>query len=390
MTTPSYEQLWNTLPQPALLLDNESCILDVNSAAQTFLSMGFSTLHGAPIERFVGASSAVMEILSQARQGHLSLAQYNVELYWPEHPPRVIDLHAAPVPDGNGEILLTIQPRAMAEQMDRSLTFRSAARSVAGMAQMLGHEIKNPLAGISGAAQLLAMSLPDQEQELTDLIREESDRIRTLVERVEQFGDIRPLHRKPVNIHDILHRAKLSAHAGFARHVRFVEEYDPSLPPTAGDGDQLMQVILNLIKNAAEATPEVGGLVTLRTAYRPGVKLALPGGRRESLPLQVSISDNGRGVPSEIKRDIFEPFVSSKSGGSGLGLALVSKIVADHGGVVECESDPGWTTFRLRLPVWDASEAVAEEDEAQPWNEDTGDDMADAAGGRRRMAEGDG
>ncbi|MEM9049683.1 MAG: ATP-binding protein [Pseudomonadota bacterium] len=367
MTASSYEQLWNSLPQPALLLCPLNRILDANAAAQTFLSMSLSTMQGTLIERHAGASSAVMELLSQSRQGHVSLAQYNVELYWPEHPPRLVDLHAAPVPEGAGEVVLSIQPRAMAEQMDRSLTFRSAARSVAGMAQMLGHEIKNPLAGISGAAQLLAMSLPDQEQELTDLIREEADRIRTLVERVEQFGDIRPLHRTPVNVHDILQRAKLSASAGFARHVRFVEEYDPSLPPTAGDADQLMQVLLNLIKNAAEATPEVGGLVTLRTAYRPGVKLALPGGRRESLPLQVSVSDNGRGVPEEIKRDIFEPFVSSKSGGSGLGLALVSKIVADHGGVVECESDPGWTTFRLRLPVWGAAVAgVASADDNAP------------------------
>lgn len=366
MSGPSYDQLWNSLPQPVLLLCPENRILDANATAQTFLSMSLSTLQGTPIARHAGASSAVMDLLSQSRQGHVSLAQYNVELYWPEHPPRVVDLHAAPVSEGQGEVVLIIHPRAMAERMDRSLTFRSAARSVAGMAQMLGHEIKNPLAGISGAAQLLAMSLPDQEQELTDLIREEADRIRTLVDRVEQFGDIRPLHRKPVNVHDILQRAKLSASAGFARHVRFVEEYDPSLPPTAGDADQLMQVLLNLIKNASEATPEVGGLVTLRTAYRPGVKLALPGGRRESLPLQISISDNGRGVPEEIKRDIFEPFVSSKSGGSGLGLALVSKIVADHGGVVECESDPGWTTFRLRLPVWGAAVSKADMDDDEP------------------------
>ncbi|HEU0223103.1 MAG TPA: ATP-binding protein [Paracoccaceae bacterium] len=347
-----YELIWNALPQPALVIDAEDRISDMNAAAQAFLSMSVGPGRGRRIARYAGETSALLELVTQARKGPVSLAQYDVELAWAEQPPRLVDLHASSLQDGEGDVLLVIRPRALAEKMDRSLSHRSAARSVVGMASMLAHEIKNPLAGISGAAQLLAMSLPDQDQELTDLIREEADRIQKLLERVEQFGDIRPAQRKPVNIHDILTRAKLSAKAGYAAHVRFIEEFDPSLPPTPGDADQLMQVLLNLIKNAAEATPKVGGIITLRTSYRPGVKLALPGGRRESLPLQVTISDNGHGVPEEIKRDIFEPFVTSKSTGSGLGLALVSKIVADHGGVVECESDPGWTTFRLLLPIW--------------------------------------
>ncbi len=347
-----YEAIWNTIPQPALVVDGDNRIADMNAAAQAFLSLSIVQGRGRSVGRYVGDTSPVLELLAQARQGVVSLAQYNTDFSWSDHPPRLSDLHAAPLQDEPGHVLLMIQPRGMAEKMGRSLSHRAAARSVVGMAAMLAHEIKNPLAGISGAAQLLAMSLPDQDQELTDLIREEAERIGKLLDRVEQFGDIRPASRDPVNIHDIITRAKLSAKAGFAAHVRFIEEFDPSLPPTAGDADQLMQVLLNLIKNAAEATPRVGGIITLRTAYRPGVKLALPGGRRESLPLQITISDNGHGVPEEIKRDIFEPFVTSKATGSGLGLSLVSKIVADHGGVVECESDPGWTTFRLLLPVY--------------------------------------
>jgi two-component system nitrogen regulation sensor histidine kinase GlnL len=252
--------------------------------------------------------------------------------------------------------------------MARSLTHRGAARSVPGMAAMLAHEIKNPLAGISGAAQLLAMQLGDAETELTDLIREEAERINKLLDKVELFGDSRPVTRDPVNIHDVLDRARLSAASGFASHVRFVDDYDPSLPPTPGDADQLMQVFLNLLKNAAEATPQVGGLISIRTSFRPGIRMATPNGGMESLPLQVSISDNGSGVPEAIKRDLFEPFVSSKATGSGLGLAMVSKIVADHGGVVECESDPGWTTFKVLLPVWterDRARGAGVESEAQ-------------------------
>ncbi len=217
---------------------------------------------------------------------------------------------------------------------------------------MLAHEIRNPLAGISGAAQLLEMGLGDADRELTGLIQTEAARIGKLVDRVEQFGDLRPAQRSPLNIHDVLDRARRAAKAGFGSHARFSEDFDPSLPPTAGDPDQLLQVFQNLLKNAAEAIPKVGGTISLSTAYRPGVKLLRPGGGRESLPLLVTITDNGPGIPENLVRDIFDPFVSSKVNGTGLGLSLVSKFVADHGGVVECDSQPGRTRFRIRLPVW--------------------------------------
>ncbi|MEO1316408.1 MAG: ATP-binding protein, partial [Pseudomonadota bacterium] len=226
---------------------------------------------------------------------------------------------------------------------------------------MLAHEVKNPLAGISGAAQLLEMSLGERDRELTDLIRAEANRISDLLAQVEEFGAIGPRRSIPVNIHDVLDRAVKSAKAGFARHARFIEEYDPSLPPVMGDPDQLIQIFMNLLKNAGEATPEVGGLVTVRTAYRAGIKVVGPSGKRASLPLQVTIADNGSGVPEEMKRHIFEPFVTSKSSGSGLGLAFVSKAVSDHGGVISCESEPGWTRMKLRLPIASARDVAAAE-----------------------------
>ena len=151
-----------------------------------------------------------------------------------------------------------------------------------------------------------------------------------------------------------------AAQAGFAAHARFTEEFDPSLPPTAGDPDQLLQVFQNLLKNAAEAVPRVGGAIAIATAFRPGVKMARPGQSSESLPLLVTIADNGPGIPENLIRDVFDPFVSSKVNGTGLGLSLVSKFVADHGGVVECDSRPGRTRFRVRLPVWRGEIADAE------------------------------
>jgi len=355
-----FEALWHALPSAALQIDAEGRIAAVNTPAETFLGTAQTHLAGRTVAALTGEDSRLSDLVRRVLAQGIKMAEYDVELSWPDLPARLVDLHAAPITQGAGGLVILIHPRAIAETMDRSLSHRNAARSVAGMSAMLAHEIKNPLAGISGAAQLLEMNADEADRELTTLIRDEADRIKALMARVEQFGDIGPPRRLPVNIHDVLDRACRSARAGFAGHVRFIEEYDPSLPPTPGDVDQLMQVVLNLLKNAAEAAPQVGGIIRLTTAYRAGMKVATPGGRRESLPLQVSITDNGPGVPEDLQRHIFEPFVSSKADGSGLGLALVSKIVADHGGIIACESGPGWTRFRLSLPVA-AEDAMAED-----------------------------
>lgn len=365
---PDYELFWNSLPHPAFVAGGDGQILAVNSAAEGFLHSSARRLMSQNLFDMLGEDSRVADLLRQAAGKGNYLAEYNVAFAWPRLGEMLVDIQAAPMHDDFGALLVTVIPRAIAETIDRSMTHRSAARSVAGMAGMIAHEIRNPLAGISGAAQLLEMSIGDEDRELTRLIREEAERIGSLIARVEEFGDIGPPHRGEVNIHDVLDRARLSAEAGFAQHARFVTEYDPSLPPTSGDADQLMQVLLNLLKNAAEAAPQVGGVITLRTSYRAGMKVATSHGARESLPLEITITDNGPGVPEELQRHIFEPFVTSKARGTGLGLALVSKIVADHGGVVACQSRPGHTTFRLLLPVWaqdaEAREVIAQGDAA--------------------------
>ncbi len=350
-----FELIWNSLPNPVLTVDGSGTIVEVNSAAEDFLGASQRQLSGQSLAALAGEDSRLTDLVRQVLRQGVKMAEYGVELGWPEQPARLVDLHAAPIVDRGAEraagAVVMIHPRAIVETMDRSLSHRNAARSVAGMAQMLGHEIKNPLAGISGAAQLLQMNLSGEDRELTALIREEAERIGALVSRVEQFGEIAPGRYQPVNIHDVLDRACRAAKAGFAAHVRFIQEYDPSLPPTLGDSDQLMQVMLNLLKNAAEATPKVGGIITVHSSYRAGMKVVTPTGQRESLPLQITITDNGTGVPEDLLRHIFEPFVTAKSSGSGLGLALVSKILSDHGGVISCESEPGRTQFCLLLPV---------------------------------------
>ncbi|MEM1162801.1 MAG: ATP-binding protein [Pseudomonadota bacterium] len=358
--TPDYEQLWQSLPNPALLLDQIGHITMLNGAAEDFLAMSERAMQGRSLSALAGSDSRIADLVSRVEEQRVALGEYGVEFHWPEAPVRLVDLFAVPV--GTDQTLILIHPRANAERLGRQMTSRDAARSVIGMAAMLAHEIKNPLAGISGAAQLLEMNAGPEDAELTELIQSEVERIGNLLERVEAFGDIGIVRRQAVNIHDVLDRAAKSAKAGFASHVRFVEEYDPSLPPTPGDPDQLMQVMVNLLKNAAEAAPAVGGVLMLKTAYRAGMKVRGPRGRAESLPLQVEISDNGSGVPEDLRPHLFEPFVTSKSSGSGLGLALVSKVIADHGGVISCESQPGFTTFRVLLPVASAADVTDQTD----------------------------
>jgi two-component system nitrogen regulation sensor histidine kinase GlnL len=253
-----------------------------------------------------------------------------------------------------------LQHRSIADKMDRQLTHRGAARSVVALAAMLAHEIKNPLSGIRGAAQLIEQSAADEDRALTRLICEEADRIVKLVERMEVFADTRPTERAPVNIHGVFDHVRRLAQSGFARHIRFVEEYDPSLPPVLANRDQLVQVFLNLVKNAAEAIGPAAqdGEIHLTTAFRPGVRLSLSGSSaRVSLPLEFCVKDNGGGVPQDLLPHLFEPFVTTKPTGTGLGLALAAKIVGDHGGIIECQSNPRWTVFRVLMPKFTGAEA---------------------------------
>ena len=345
--------VWASLPLPALLIGPDNRIAEVNPAGEIFLNASSRSLMGQPAFDRLAIDAPMDEALARARLNQSPLFINDVDVTTGERAPVQCNIQVAPMHDNAEVILLIISPRDIADRLGRAMQVKSAAKSAIGMAEMLAHEIKNPLAGISGAAQLIGMNLPPEDRELADLIVEETRRIVKLLEQVEQFGNLRPPERRPVNIHDALDRARKSAMVGFAAHMHITEDYDPSLPPTHADPDQLMQVFLNLIKNAAEACQRAGEGTTIRlhTFYDLSLRLRGKDGRPAALPLQIEIIDDGPGIPSEIAADIFEPFVSGRENGTGLGLALVSKIISDHEGWISVDSVPGRTVFRVSLPM---------------------------------------
>jgi two-component system nitrogen regulation sensor histidine kinase GlnL len=349
------EALLGALPHPLLVVGQGLTIEYANIAAEDFFQMSAGVLCRRSLTALVAFGSPLIALVEQVQRNGTTVNEYGVDLgSFRFEAPKLVDLYGGPVSETPGRVLIMLQQRSMAQMIERQLTHRGAARSVSGLAAVLAHEIKNPLSGIRGAAQLLESECTDNDRALTQLICAESDRICKLVDRMEIFGDERPLQRESVNIHDVLDHVKQIALTGFGRQIKFIENYDPSLPPVPGSRDKLIQVFLNLVKNAAEAIGEerADGQITLTTSFRPGVRFSVPGSKaRVSLPLEIAVKDNGAGVPSDLVPHLFDPFITTKPSGTGLGLALVAKIIGDHGGIIECDSRPRFTVFRTLMPM---------------------------------------
>jgi two-component system, NtrC family, nitrogen regulation sensor histidine kinase GlnL len=331
--------IWIALPVPAFVIDASDRIEAANPAAESFLNISERALRGQSVLSRLRVNMPMADALARVRTNTAPIFVNDVDVTVAGRAPVQCNIQIAPLGDLSQGILMLVSPREMADRLGRAQSSAVSARSAIGMADMLAHEIKNPLAGISGAAQLISMNASPEDQELTDLIV------------VEQFGNMRPPERKVVNIHDLLDRARRSALVGVAARMQVIADYDPSLPETLADGDQLLQVFLNLLKNASEAAGPKGGTIRIRTFYDLSLRLRRKDGTGTPLPLQIEIIDDGPGIKPEIAAEIFEPFVSGRENGTGLGLALVSRIISDHDSWINVDSVPGRTVFRISLPV---------------------------------------
>ncbi len=344
---PSAIDLIAGLPTAILVVDPEDNVAQVNAAAEALLNTSDRHLIGRPLQKIIALPKHF------ERGADAPFAAYDVDIEMLKGALQRIDISSSPLAGFAGWRMISLHGATAAQRMGQDRG-RGGARYAVHMAEMLAHEIKNPLSGIRGAAQLLANQVDDDVgMRMTVLIRDEVDRIAALIDQMQGLTDTRACDRKPENIYAILDHVRDLVSTGFGRGVDVRDAFDPSLPPVMVHRDSLIQILINLLKNACEAIDADTGYVKITTAYRHGVSVSVDGGvRRLSLPIELCVIDNGPGPPGDVADNLFEPFITSKASGRGLGLALADKLIRDMGGLIQFarEGNPERTVFRLLLP----------------------------------------
>ena len=345
-----HEKVIDQLPYPVFAISSDYQFLFLNYASEAFFEKSRSLLKKTDLSEFFLDDSPLFGLLRRLHDGVSSVGDQELALISPRLGRRTVNIQIAQLTDQPG-YLISLQPRDMADQIRGQSLFKGAALSMSKMTSLLAHEIKNPLAGIKGAAQLIELDANEQLGELAQLIVGEADRIAGLLDRIEGMTGTGQINATPLNIHEILQHAINVTSASFGRHMVIERAFDPSLPSINADKELLIQCFINLLKNACEATGEEG-YIKIATSYTlRSISSASAQGREQFLPLQIDIIDHGAGIAPGLKDVLFEPFISDKAEGSGLGLALVASVISDHNGVISVDSQPGLTHFQILLPL---------------------------------------
>lgn len=351
------DEWMEALSYPIFGLTPDYHFLFVNYAAEVFFERSRHLLLGSNLSDFFLDDSPIFGLLRRLafglQSGMQSVGDQEMTLISPRLGKKLVTIYMAAHAEGKG-IIVSLQMRDMADQLRGQSLSRGAALSLSKMTSLLAHEIKNPLAGIKGAAQLIELEANHEQTELSQLIVEEVDRIAELLNRIESMAGAGKLNFTPLNVHEVISHAIAVTQASFGQNIIIERDFDPSLPDILGDRALLIQAFVNLLKNAGEACALTGdkGVVQIVTSYAlNSITSSSSQAREKVLPLQIDIIDNGAGIPAPLRDILFEPFISSKTEGSGLGLAVVASAVADHGGVVSVKSQDGKTHFQILLPL---------------------------------------
>lgn len=339
-------RILDAVPFAVLSLGRRDVVRFANPAAETLFARSAPLLRGRPLSDVLAADAPLFDFVTRARREGGVLSARGVRLAGPQIAPTEVDILAAPDGDDGG-LVLTFTPARLAHDENNA-----EVNAVAHVARMLGHEVKNPLAGIVGAAQLLSRQARDDQQALLSLIREEGSRIERIVDRFAAFETFFAPRIRPTNVHVVLDSVVELAKASFAAGARIDLLYDPSLPEIDVDPDHLHEACLNLVKNAVEASGQGTSQprIAILTRYRAGFRFAGRDGPRTRGALEIAVQDNGPGVPEAAIAHIFEPFYTTKAGGAGVGLAVVSEIMLAHGGFVVLDNNTGGACLRLLFP----------------------------------------
>ena len=348
-----HEDILNELRTPVFLINKHNFIKYINLMGEEFFGYSAKLIIGKPLDKFINYDSSVFNLLDRVRKSRLGLTEESLDFGNINFPNRKVRVHILPSGSDN-DIIVQISELTISELFQKQALNTKISKSFSSMIDMLMHELKNPLSGIKGASQLIEFDVKDNENllELSQLITIESDRIVSLLNRIEQISTNNiKLEFESINIHEILSHCRRVAQNSFGSNIQFIEEYDPSLPKILIDKNLMIQVILNLLKNAAEAY-NLHGKVKIKTTYNSNnVKSFSQSGLQTSLPLQIEIIDFGKGIPAEMLPNIFNPFVTSKKEGKGLGLSIVASGLEEMNANIDVYSEDGFTCFRINFPL---------------------------------------